>query len=241
MRKLKSGFSLLELIVVISVIGVLGTLGYGKFTEVMMETKSTQLGQQLKKIEIGLSKYLSDLGTYPLDVNWIVAEQMDKASAIGYDSLSLKLSGGVEDLDVMEYWSGPYIDDMKTEGAPPNQKIKSVFGDKIEICGKITDVGGKTKIDVCDSDVSTDENFINVLIIKGVDPQAIKYLFKAINGREMTDTEANNGNAFAVARGVANSAGDVYHRSDKLGIPAKEFYEGATPFIIYKFADDIQN
>jgi prepilin-type N-terminal cleavage/methylation domain-containing protein len=57
MKGLKKGFTLLELIVVISVIGVLGTFGYSKFTEVMLETKSSQLGQQLKKIEIGLTKY----------------------------------------------------------------------------------------------------------------------------------------------------------------------------------------
>ena len=46
MKGLKKGFTLLELIVVISVIGVLGTFGYSKFTEVMMVTKSSQLGQQ---------------------------------------------------------------------------------------------------------------------------------------------------------------------------------------------------
>lgn len=241
MKGLKKGFTLLELIVVISVIGVLGTFGYSKFTEVMMETKSSQLGQQLKKIEIGLTKYFSDLGTYPLDVNWIVADEMDKSTAVGYDSLSLKLSGGAEDADVMEYWSGPYISDMQVDGSSPNQKIRAVFGDKIEICAKITDNGGKSKIDVCGTDVSDPDSYINVLIIKGVDPQAIKYLFKAINGREMTLEEEENGNAFAVARGEENSAGNRYYKSDKLGVPGREFYEGATPFIIYKFTDDIQN
>lgn len=243
MKGLKKGFTLLELIVVIAVIGVLGTFGYSKFTEVMMETKSAQLGQQLKKIEIGLSKYLSDLGTYPLDINWLVAEEMeDKSTAVGYDSLSLKLTDGVEDIDVTEYWSGPYISDMKTDGEAPHQKIKAVFGDKIEVCAKITANGDKSKIDVCDTaNVSDPESFINVLIIKGVDPQAIKYLFKAINGRDMTPDEEIEGNAYAVAKGEPISATKTYHRSDKLGVPAREFYEGATPFVIYKFTDDIQN
>ena len=57
----------------------------------------------------------------------------------------------------------------------------------------------------------------------------------------MTIEEEENGNAFAVARGEENSAGNRYYKSDKLGVPGREFYEGATPFIIYKFTDDIQN
>lgn len=232
--KLRSGFSLLELIVVLTVIGIIGTFSYNKFTEIMMEAKSEQLATQLNKVEVALNKYYSELGTYPLDINWLLTDSMDDTS-IKYDSLSLKLEGGVEDPDVINYWSGPYINDMKIVEKATGKTVKAVFGDEIIICGKVEDDGGKSKIGLCDDDVSTSENFINLMLIKGVDSEAIKFLFKQINGREMTDDDRKNGNALAVAQGTGSN------KSDKLGVPAREFYGDATPFVIYRFTNNIQN
>lgn len=233
MKKIKGAFSLLELIVVLTVMGIIATFGYQKFTEVMMESKATQLASQLNKIEVGLNNYYAELGTYPLDVKWLVTDDMDKddTNIKNYDSLSLKLNG-TEDEDVKQYWAGPYIKDMKTQG----DTIQAVFGDQIAICATVTLNGQKSKIESCDTngDVSDPNDNINVLIIKGVDSEAVKYLFKKVNGRDMVGDDAEHGNAYHVANGTGNKA-------DKLGVPSRENYGGATPFLIYKFTDNIQN
>lgn len=235
MKKMKKGFSLLELIVVLTVIGIIGTFSYNKFTEVMMEAKSEQLGTQLNKIEVALNKYYSELGTYPLDVNWLLVDKIDN-TATKVDALSLKLAGGAEDPDVIQYWSGPYITDMKlVTKAGDFKTIKAVFGDEIVMCGKVELNSDKSIVNLCDADVSTPENFINVMLIKGVDSEAVKFLFKQINGREMNEDDKTKGNAYAVATGTGD------HKSDKLGVPAKEAYGDATPFVIYRYADNIQN
>jgi len=232
--KLRSGFSLLELIVVLTVIGIIGTFSYSKFTEIMMESKSEQLATQLNKVEVALNKYYSELGTYPLDINWLLTDSMDDTS-IKYDSLSLKMEDGMEDPDVINYWSGPYINDMKIVEKSLGKTVKAVFGDEIIICSKIEEDSDKSKISLCDEDVSTAENYINVMLIKGIDTEAIKFLFKQINGREMTDDDRKFGNALSVARGTGAN------KSDKLGVPARENYGDATPFVIYRFTNNIQN
>lgn len=238
MKRLRKAFSLLELIVVLTVIGVIATFGYSKFTEVMMESKATQLANQLNKIEVGLNNYYAELGTYPLDVKWLVTSEMDKtnASTKDYDSLSLKLNGS-EDEDVKNYWSGPYIKDMKTN----DDTIQAVFGDKIKVCSEVTGdtLTGASKvpsvIQNCVGKTIEDPTiYINTILIEGVDAEAVKYIFKAINGRDMTDDEKIYGNAYDVANGTGN-------KSDKLGVPARAEFGKGTPYIIYKFAENIQN
>lgn len=248
MKKLKKGFSLLELIVVLTVIGIIGTFGYSKFTEVMMEAKSEQLSNQLNKIEVGLNQYYSELGTYPLDVHWLVADSMDKTTADLFDSLSMKMDG-TEDEDVKQYWSGPYIKDMKTPidpSKPDRNTIQAVFGDQIKVCATVTggivthsaaptSTGSGSLIVPCGTDVTSQESHINVLLIKGIDAEALKFLFKQINGREMTEGDKTFGNAYD----VANNTGEF--KADKLGVPARANYSEANPYVIYRFTDNIQN
>lgn len=61
--KFKKGFSLLELIVVLTVMGILATLGYKKYSDIMEESKATQLLDALKKAEMANSKVVAYAGT----------------------------------------------------------------------------------------------------------------------------------------------------------------------------------
>ena len=176
-------------------------------------------------------------------MTWLVVDKMDTATAIGFDSLSLKL-GAAEDVDVQSYWSGPYIKDMKTTKIGTKSTIQAVFGDQVTICAKVTGdtvvhkptpSGVESEITPCDANVTGSESHINVMLIKGIDAEALKFLFKQINGREMTEADKTYGNAFD----VANNSGE--YKSDKLGIPARSKYDSSNPYVIYRFTDNIQN
>jgi prepilin-type N-terminal cleavage/methylation domain-containing protein len=237
---MRNAFSLMELLIVIVVMGILGGLGYQQMTEITMDSKAAELKDQLKKIKVGLVKYNGDLGTFPYFTRFLTDTELDTDNyTFGFDSLEAKASGGgdgVEDLDILSYWSGPYVQDMLTIDAPElgGNRIKAKLGDYIQIGAIIADPADDVNIvqDVVGADYTDPSTFVNVLSIKGLDPESINYLFKHVNGHAMSAETKTKGNAYAVATGTTG---------DRLGIPAPSEYVGANQYVIYRFADDIQN
>jgi type IV pilus assembly protein PilE len=65
MRKSKSGFTIVELLVVIAVIGILTTIGIMSFTRYQASSRDTQRSSRTTLIAEALEKYYDKNGEYP--------------------------------------------------------------------------------------------------------------------------------------------------------------------------------
>jgi prepilin-type N-terminal cleavage/methylation domain-containing protein len=60
----RSGFTIIELIVVIMIIGVLGTIGYKNYIEVTLESKAMSVASDIEKVKTAISNTLAQTGNY---------------------------------------------------------------------------------------------------------------------------------------------------------------------------------
>ncbi len=69
----RSGFTLIEILVVMAIIGVLVTLGVGSFRGSQLKSRDTRRKTDLKQITTALEAYYNDWSQYPLDDNGFIA------------------------------------------------------------------------------------------------------------------------------------------------------------------------
>jgi len=67
MKKLKSGFTLVELLIVITIIGILSSIGLNSFTSSQVKGRDTKRKAHLKQLTDAFEAYYNDKGEYPSD------------------------------------------------------------------------------------------------------------------------------------------------------------------------------
>lgn len=70
MKKLLTGFTLVELLVVMAILGVLVTLVAGGFRSSQARGRDAERKSDLKNIANALELYYSDYGVYPASLSW---------------------------------------------------------------------------------------------------------------------------------------------------------------------------
>ncbi len=90
----KSGFTLIELMVVLVVIGVLGSILFSGANFIFGEQETKQAKTEVKIIQLALEEYQRDYGTYPLTDD-ISSNQSDNFAEYGIRMLNVM--GGTHD------------------------------------------------------------------------------------------------------------------------------------------------
>lgn len=68
----RSGFTLIEILVVMVIIGILAVLGIGNFQSSQLKARDTSRKSDLRQISTALETYYNDYGTYPLSQNGLI-------------------------------------------------------------------------------------------------------------------------------------------------------------------------
>jgi prepilin-type N-terminal cleavage/methylation domain-containing protein len=134
MKKMRSGFTMIELLGVLAIIGIIATLGYPFIAKAMAKTKAAQLESQLKQIHVGLAKYYKDMGTFPYYLEYLIKKPKKPNEEVqpgkgGWDAFSAATGAG-DDPELVDYWGGPYIDGIKTSPDQPHC-LQSTLGTPI--------------------------------------------------------------------------------------------------------------
>ena len=247
---MKKGFTILELIVVIVIIGILSGIGISQFSASVKKANAMALASQLQETDAAMNAYYADTGTYPLNISFLcrspivnvengasVAKENRDSKEINkiWDSISVAAKGGKQDLDALKYWSGPYAD--KCDFVEGNKNVlKPKYGVSLSVGAKITP---DNAVDIPDllgdgEAVNPSDTFFNVLVVGGLEIDAIRVMFETVNGVELDnfiasqnagDVASYEGNAREVAEGKT---------SFKLGIGTS--HDEGTNYIVYRFA-----
>lgn len=65
-KKQKSGFTMIELLIVIVIMGILSAVGLGTFTSSQLKARDSKRKSDLKSITNALEVYYNDFGSYPV-------------------------------------------------------------------------------------------------------------------------------------------------------------------------------
>ena len=69
LRTRKSGFTLVELLVVIVIIGVLASITFTGANFLLGAQEEKQAASQIEALSLSLDQYISEMGTYPMTVS----------------------------------------------------------------------------------------------------------------------------------------------------------------------------
>ena len=194
MRKMRSGFTTAELIVVLLVISGMMVVLLQGIPALLGWYNSTRLATQLQNLTRAMEKYYADTGTYPCNVKYLV-HNPSKDNPTGntlekcYDAISL-VAGSEQDQDVLAHWSGPYIDGVEFVAGSNDNLIRAVFGQSIGIGATITD-GKVTPIAPTGTvNQGGGGQYMNVLVVSGLQADQVKEAYKTINGNSIDGTKA---------------------------------------------------
>lgn len=90
---IKSGFTLVELLIVMAIIGVLASIGIGNFMTAQMRGRDTERKSELKQVSHALELYYSDYGKYPDTITW-GAEFKDNKGTVYFKEIPQDPSSG---------------------------------------------------------------------------------------------------------------------------------------------------
>lgn len=84
----KTGFTLIELIVVVAILGILATIGLTSFQTSQMKSRDTKRKSDLEQIQRALEMYMNDHSNYPTSVGGeiVVGDALDWGTAEFKDS-----------------------------------------------------------------------------------------------------------------------------------------------------------
>jgi prepilin-type N-terminal cleavage/methylation domain-containing protein len=237
---MKKGFTLIELLVSLVVIGILGTMGYQGYTKITTKTKAAQLMSQLAIIQTGLAKYYTDMGTYPMNLSYLISRP--KEGNTGYDAIS-KATGDNEDSELVDYWGGPYLDNIVVDPDKPECLKASVggsicFGAKLADNSNFTDVGLNAEAITDGESVGKNpdsSNYYNLLSINNIPKNMAKDIYSNANSRspsatgDLVDvakgyTEDNDGNRVTIIRKIGLPSDANYAKSNRLVYKYTELY-----------------
>jgi general secretion pathway protein G len=105
-RRARTGFTLVELLVVIVVLAVLAAIVLPKFLGAGQRSKEAALKSDLKILRNAISLFLTDTGAYPAALADLAATS---APASGLDS-----AGSSKNITAAD-WNGPYIEELPND------------------------------------------------------------------------------------------------------------------------------
>jgi general secretion pathway protein G len=102
----RSGFTLLELLVVMVILGILAGLGVGAYRLARRSAKEAQAKADIELLRNALEEYRVEYGAYPADSGQTTFEAM--LSSLPADQRSLLESATGRPLELMDPWEHPY-------------------------------------------------------------------------------------------------------------------------------------
>ena len=99
-QRIRSGFTLVELLIVIIIGAVLASIAIPKFNTAWRSSSESRLRENLKEYRNAIERYHSDTGFYPATMSDIRA-QSAPANALDANGVSRQIPDGT--------WNGPYL------------------------------------------------------------------------------------------------------------------------------------
>lgn len=244
-RRLRGGFTALELIIVIFVLAILAALLYKPIAKLVASSGSASLNTQLTQVENALKQYYLHTGTYPCNIKYLwenpAKDNTPDAKNVGgcYDALSL-VAGGEQDQDVLTHWSGPYLEGAEVVEGTGGNNLKANMGQSITLGANVSEDGTVTPLSRTDQVKPSGDatQVLNVITISGLQTDQVKSVYQQVNGRSVeaaiNERKLNNkGNdKFTDAWDVARE--EVPYR---LGIP-KATTSADKVYVIYRWTTD---
>ena len=88
MKRSRSGFTLVELVVVIAVIGILASIVIASYTGVQANNRDTRRKTDMANLVKSLELYYSDYGNYPLATSWYSSDNANWSTFSGMLDIS---------------------------------------------------------------------------------------------------------------------------------------------------------
>ncbi len=120
MRHAKSGFTLVEIMIVITIIGILGGLAIQQYTRYQRRANVTRTEAELRTLALDVSQFKNHTGTYPSQLQDLLKKPSDPAVAA-------KWRGKYTEKDEIpsDPWGEEYQYERKPKGAKPPYELYS--------------------------------------------------------------------------------------------------------------------
>lgn len=93
LKKLQSGFTIIELLIVIAIIGILAGLVLNNFQGAQAKARDTQRKTDINNLHAKLEEYYNENGNYPTEFNITALAGIDAGSLTDPEDVTIDMSG----------------------------------------------------------------------------------------------------------------------------------------------------